>query len=77
MVMAEGLKVVLRGAAAGIAGALSLNRFIAGFLYGIAPTDALTYGVVTALLIAVSLAASYYPARAATRVDPLTALRHE
>jgi ABC-type antimicrobial peptide transport system permease subunit len=68
---------VLLGATVGIAAALSLNRFIAGFLYGIAPTDALTYGTVTALLIVVSLAASYYPARAATRVDPLIALRHE
>ena len=69
--------LALGGVVLGAVAALALNRFVAGFLYGIAPTDVLTYGAVMLLLLIVAAAASYQPARTATRTDPLVALRHE
>ena len=60
-----------------MAGAALLSRFIEGLLYGIGTTDLVTYSGIPLLLLLVALAASYIPARRASRVDPLVALRSE
>jgi putative ABC transport system permease protein len=77
MILGEGLRLTLLGVAIGVAGALLTTRFLASFLYKIEATDAATFAGVAALLTFVALAASYIPARRATRVDPLVALRYE
>jgi ABC-type antimicrobial peptide transport system permease subunit len=77
LVIGQGMKSVLLGTAIGLAGALAMSRLIAHLLFDVSETDPLTFGVVTALLIAVGLLACYLPARRATRVDPMVALRYE
>jgi putative ABC transport system permease protein len=77
LVIGQGIKLALIGVAIGLAGALGLTRFLSGLLYGVKPGDPLTLVAVSALLIAVALLASYIPARQATKVDPLVALRHD
>jgi putative ABC transport system permease protein len=77
LVIGRGMAVIFVGLALGIAGALALTRLIASMLFGVRPEDPLTYAAVALLLAAVALAACYFPARRATEVDPLTALRHE
>jgi predicted permease len=77
MVVTEGVRLALLGIAVGILGALALTRIIANLLYGVKPTDAATFiAAAFALLIAVALA-GLIPAQAATKVDPMTALRQE
>jgi putative ABC transport system permease protein len=61
----------------GTAGAVALTRLIAGLLYGVSPTDGPTFVVVSLIVTAVAFLACYLPARRATRVDPLIALRYE
>lgn len=61
----------------GLAGAIALTRHIEGMLYDVTPLDPLTYFAVVALFVAVTSLASYLPARRATRIDPMTALRYE
>ena len=77
MVLRQGLRLATAGAAVGLIGSLIVSRFMAGLLYGVRPTDPLTFGGVTLLLIAVAVLACYVPARRAVRVNPLVALRHE
>ena len=75
LVVREGMRVALAGAIAGIAGALLLTRLMTRMLYGVGATDGLTFAAMSALLLGVAVFASYVPARRATRIDPLTALR--
>jgi putative ABC transport system permease protein len=77
MVLRQGLSLAIAGAAVGLVGALIVSHLMAGLLYGVRPTDPLTFAGVALLLIAVALLACYIPARRAVRVDPLVALRHE
>jgi predicted permease len=76
-VLREGLKLAITGAAIGLAGAFGLTRLMTSLLYGVSPTDPLTFAAVAVLLIVVALAACYIPARRAAAVDPMIALRHE
>jgi predicted permease len=77
MVMRQGIRAVLVGVAVGVVAALALTRLMASLLFGVKPTDAMTFAGVAVLLTCVALAASYIPARRAMRTDPLEALRHE
>lgn len=77
MVIRQGLLLALTGSAIGIVGALLLSRVIASQLYGVSPTDPVTFVVVSVLLTVVALAACYMPARRAMRVDPMVALKYE
>lgn len=73
----QALGVTLAGVAFGLFGAWALTRFLSNFLYGVQPTDRATFIVVPIALITVSLLACYIPARRATKVDPIEALRYE
>ncbi|MGN6593081.1 MAG: FtsX-like permease family protein, partial [Terriglobales bacterium] len=75
LILGLGAVLTLLGAAIGLAGAWGATRYLGTMLYGVQPTDALTLAVVGAILIAVALAACFIPARRATRVDPMVALR--
>ncbi|HEY1250840.1 MAG TPA: ABC transporter permease [Thermoanaerobaculia bacterium] len=77
MVLGQGLRTVLIGAAIGLAGALVLTRAVASLLFGVTATDPVSFGAVTLLLLAAALLACYIPARRAAKVDPLVALRAE
>lgn len=77
MVIKQGMIPVLLGLGAGLACALSLGRFLASQLYGISPDDPMTISAVAALLLVVALCACWIPARRATRIDPMRALRSE
>jgi ABC-type antimicrobial peptide transport system permease subunit len=79
MVARLGLKLSLTGAVIGIALALGLNRYIAEhfWIYHVKSTDPFTYAAVTLVLVSTALLACYIPARRATNVDPMTALRHD
>jgi len=77
MVLGEGLALAFIGITSGIAGAFALTRFLRSLLFEIEPTDPVTFAGIAILLTLVALAACYLPARRATKVDPMVALRHE
>lgn len=77
LVAGQNAKWILIGITTGVAGALALTRLLAAYLYAVRPTDPLTFVAVSLLLLAVALLAVYIPARRATKVDPMVALRYE
>ena len=77
LVVGQGLLLALFGVGLGTAGSVALTRLIAGLLYGVSPTDGPTFVVISLIVTMVAFLACYLPARRATRVDPLIALRYE
>ena len=77
LIVGQGLVLTLIGASGGILIAFAVTRVLQRFLYGISSNDPLTFAGVALLLMSIALLACYIPARRATKVDPLTALRHE
>jgi ABC-type antimicrobial peptide transport system permease subunit len=77
MLLGEGARMATIGVAVGVAGALLLTRLMGSLLYGVGPRDPVTFLLVPGILAAVALAATDLPARRASRVDPMRALRGE
>ena len=77
LIMGQGMKLTLIGLAIGIVGAIAFTRLLRSFLFGVTPTDLMTFGVSAVVLMAIALLACLIPARRATKVDPLVALRYE
>jgi putative ABC transport system permease protein len=77
LIVGQGFRLTFIGVALGTGGTLVVARFLSSLLYGISPTDPLTFTAIPVMLSAVALVASYIPARRATKVDPMVALRYE
>jgi len=77
LILAQGLKLALIGVALGLGVAWVMTRWMESLLFEVRPTDPLTFGAITVALLFIALLACWVPARRATRVDPMTALRHE
>jgi putative ABC transport system permease protein len=77
MTVGQGMKLCVAGVAIGLAGGFALTRVMRTLLFGVSATDTFTYIIVAFLLGAMSLVACYVPARRATKVDPMDALRYE
>jgi ABC-type antimicrobial peptide transport system permease subunit len=77
LVLRQGLFLIAAGLILGVFGALAVTRVIQSSLFGVAPTDPLTLSAAAVVLGAIALAACYLPARRASRIDPMQALRHE
>jgi ABC-type antimicrobial peptide transport system permease subunit len=77
LVLRQGMTLAIVGIGLGVAGALGLTRVVRSLLFGITPTDPLTFGLITLLVGAVAFVACWFPARRAARLDPMIALRYE
>jgi len=77
MILGHGIKLTLIGVGIGLIGAFALTRLMATMLFGVAPTDATTFGTIAVLLVSVALLACFIPGRRATKVEPTISLRYE
>jgi ABC-type antimicrobial peptide transport system permease subunit len=77
MVLRQGLRLTFAGAGVGLVCALVVSRLMAGVLYGVKPTDPVTFASVAVVLVTVALSACYVPVQRAIRIDPVIALRHD
>ena len=77
MILSRGLILTMVGLMLGLAGALALGRYLETLLFEVKPADPVTVAAATGVLLAVAIAAAYIPARTATKVDPMIALRYE